>query len=160
MAHHDVCVATTVEAKALQMILDGPASSGSFTQPHPWILAREELMRAHARERDMVVLFATTDTNEFSHWAAITEIEVREYQGSTSESIVHFGELQPIGEIWASLDAVFLKPSAEQLRREELEQVRPARTPLDAHYIHPYALCEAPPFLAVLDRGGAASGRT
>ncbi|MEE9253462.1 MAG: hypothetical protein V3U43_00865, partial [Pseudomonadales bacterium] len=105
MGYHDVCVATTVEAKALQMILDSPTSGGSFIQTHPWIIAREELMLARSRECDMVVLFATTDTNEFSHWGPITEIEVREYQGSISESIVHFGELQPIGEIWRSLDA-------------------------------------------------------
>ena len=152
MAYHDVCIATTVEAKAIQMILDGPTSGGSFTQTHPWIIAREELMLARSRERDMVVLFATTDVNEFSHWGPITEIEVREYQGSISESTVHFSELQPVGEIWRSLDALFLKPSAERLRREELEQVRPSRLPLDAHHIHPYALCEAPPFLAVLDQ--------
>lgn len=153
MAYHDVCVATTVDAKALKMILESPTSGGSFSQPHPWILAREELERARSSGRDMVVLFATTDNSELSHWATISEIEVREYQGSTSESIVHFGTLQPVGEIWRSLDALFLKPSAEQLRREALEQVRPTRTALDVHHVHPYALCEAPPFLAVLERG-------
>lgn len=159
MPYHDVCVATTVDAKALRMILDTPTSGGSFTQPHPWILAREEHMRARSLERDMVVLFATSESPELSHWAPITEIEVREYQGSDAESIVHFGELQEIGEIWRSLDSVFLKPSAEQLRREELEAVRPTRTSLNAHHIHPYALCEAPPFLAVLDRERGATQR-
>lgn len=152
MAYHDVCVATTVDGKALQVILESPTRGGSFTQSHPWILAREEHMLARSRDRAMVVMFAASDTLEFSHWAPVKEIEVREYQGSTCESIVHFGELQEVGEIWRTLDSVFLKPSAEQLRREELEQVRPTRAALDAHHIHPYALIEAPPFLTVLDR--------
>ena len=152
MSYHEVSVATTVDAKALETIMESPTSGGSFTQPHPWILAREEHMLARSLERDMVVMFATSDALEFSHWAQITEIEVREYQGSTSESIVHFGELHAVSEIWRTLDSVFLKPSAEQLRREELEQVRPTRTALGAHHVHPYALIEAPPFLVVLDR--------
>jgi len=72
---------------------------------------------------------------------------VIELHRNSYESLCEFSRLEPVNPFWTDLDTVFLKPSNEQLQREVLEDIHQHRYPLTEGEIHPYAICETPPFI-------------
>lgn len=168
------CFCTSVDHKALKGLLEA-TTGGTYKDNHPWAIAAEMLGQAQARDEVVVLMLATIapfsgeessredaasnrgpDTWTFTHWSIITEIEVNRFRQGT-ESRVSFGKLTPVSELWSALDSLQLLPAAERLRREALEGLRPSRQCLDDHSLHPYAICELPPFvLAHRDDGDAA----
>lgn len=157
------CFCTVVTDKALKVLLDAPAG-GAYKDNHPWLIAEELLRAAQARDEAVALLLACNELArnapadslsggalEFSHWAVIDTIEVNRFRQG-AESRVCFAKLHEVSELWAPLDSLMLMPAAERLRRETLEGLRPSRQCLDEHALHPYAICEAPPFLTLLAR--------
>ena len=92
-------------------------------------MARERLIEATARGERLAVMFAVDAPLRFSHWAFVKEIDVRELHKGAWETRCAFEPLQPVNPIWEAIDSVALAPSAEQLRREEIEPVRKHRQP-------------------------------
>ena len=140
------CVCAVVAEKALAGLLEA-SGQGVYSDDHPWLVARERLIEATARGERLAVMFAVDAPLRFSHWAFVKEIDVRELHKGAWETRCAFEPLQPVNPIWEAIDSVALAPSAEQLRREEIEPVRKHRQPLDSSLIHPYALCETPAFI-------------
>ena len=143
------CLATIVTQKAIEALLEA-ASTGTYRDDHPWLVARDIWCETQSNSSTLPILFASIDDNrqvEFSHWSSVVEIEVVELHRASWESRCRFDELKDINPIWAPIDSVFLKPSSEQIAREELEGIRVSRIALDEHHIHPYAICETPSFI-------------
>lgn len=138
------CFCAPVAAKSLASLLEVPAG-GEYRDQHPWLLAGELLQAALAAGQTVTLMLATPDG--FSHWAPVVDIDVLRYQGGSAESHIRFGKLEAISPIWHPVDAFLLLPSAERLRREHLEGLRPSREPLSVRTLHPYAICETPAFL-------------
>jgi hypothetical protein len=152
MNAYPYCLTTTVAEKALEALLENP-SRGSYRDDHPWLIAREMVAAASAADQQVPLLVASGDPLEFSYWVLIEAIDVVELHRATWETRIDFGPLKPINPIWTGLDSVLLKPGDDQLRREQLEPIKVHRQALDAHLIHPYAICETPGFL-LSDRDG------
>jgi hypothetical protein len=68
---------------------------------------------------------------------------------ATWESACTFTSLHPVNPIFEAPDSVFLKPSGEQLAREQREGIHRHRYPLTELELHPYAICETPAFIGV-----------
>ena len=147
-ASYPYCIATVVTKKAIEAMLEA-GGEGSYKDAHPWLVARDLHENAQAQQKRLPILFASMDDGEvyFSHWSTIDTIEVVELHRASWESRCRFDELKDINPIWAPIDSVFLKPSSEQIAREELEGIRVSRIALDEHHIHPYAICETPSFI-------------
>ena len=143
------CLATLVSEQAIEALLEG-GGAGSYRDEHPWLVAAELLERASGQQQKLPILFASkSDDGEvtFSHWSTVNRIDVIELHRAQWESRVDFAQLKPINPIWSEVDSVFVMPSAEQLAREEQENIRVSRTALDEYHIHPYAICETPVFI-------------
>ncbi|MGD8831137.1 MAG: hypothetical protein PVF57_11090 [Pseudomonadales bacterium] len=143
---HPYCLCTTVGEKALKALLE-VSGQGKYRDDHPWLVAREMLEAARAAGESLPVLFASGQPSQFSHWGYVTELAVVELHRATWETVLSFTPLTPVNPIWTELDTVFLKPSAEQLARETREFIHKHRYPLTEGEIHPYAICETPPFV-------------
>lgn len=139
------CIATIVSEKAIEAMLEG-TGQGHYRDEHPWLVAKDLVARA---DGDMPILFAvrTAAHAYFSHWSIIEKIEVREMQTTQWVSQCSFSQLREMNPIWRDVDSVMLKASAEQMEREEREQLQMSRIALDEHRIHPYAICETPAFI-------------
>lgn len=140
------CLCVVVSEKALKAILDARGQS-AYRDNHPWVIAKERLHQAEKTSERVPIVFATGEPLEFSHWSIVRSIDVQELHSGTFESRFTFDALKPVNPIWTSLDSVNLTPSAEQLRREDVEPIRTHRQPLDHTSIRPYAICETPPFI-------------
>ena len=164
------CLCTSVDHKALKGLLEA-TTGGTYKDNHPWAIAAEMLAAAQARDEAVVLMLATiappstADAADhpaggwtFAYWSIVNEIEVNRFRQGT-ESRVSFGKLTPVSELWAALDALQLLPAAERLRREALEGLRPSRQALDEHSLHPYAICELPPFILAHRDDSAAAGQ-
>ena len=140
------CICAVVSEQALEGLLTA-TREGAYRDEHPWLVARERLDAASRRGERLAVMFAAGDPLHFSHWAYVKSIDVRELHKGAWETRCAFAPLAPVNPIWEALDSVLLVPSAEQLRRETLEGIRKHRQALTAALVHPYALCETPPFI-------------
>lgn len=143
------CIATIVTHQAIESMLEG-SGHGSYRDTHPWLVARDLLKRARDAGTRLPILFASKEEDGsaiMSHWAWIQDIDVVELHRGQWESRCSFDDLKPFNPIWQHIDSVFVKPSQEQLDRENLEGIRVYRTALDEHHIHPYAICETPEFI-------------
>ena len=141
-----------VAEKALAGLLEAARDShaqGVYRDSHPWLVARELLDRAAERGERLAVMFAVDAPLRFSHWAYAHTIEVLELHKGAWDTRCNLEPLAPVNPIWEAIDSVALAPSAEQLHREQVEPVRQHRQFLDASLIHPYAVCETPPFIGV-----------
>ena len=140
------CICTSVGAKSLQVLLEA-SGKGNYKDEHPWLVAREFLDAATRDVTRLPILFATGKRSEFSHWGYIQGIEVFELHRGQWETHCEFSPLVAVNPIWTDIDSVFLKPSDEQLRREELESIHQHRYALSEGELHPYSICETPPFI-------------
>lgn len=140
----NVCIATVVTQNAIDAMLEA-GGKGSYRDAHPWLIA-QEILRTR---QPLPILFAVQGDApmHFSHWSMIKDIDVVELHRGQWESRCHFDVLQPINMIWEAIDSVFLLPGQVQLERELREDIRVRRAALDEHSIHPYAVCETPPFI-------------
>lgn len=145
-AIHPYCLVAPVAAKALQHLLEGEGR-GTYRDTHPWLVAREMFLDARAAGERVAVLFAVSEQLTFSHWAFVETLEVIELHRATWESALGFSPLQPVNPIWEPLDALLLRPTLEQLRREKLEGIHQHRYALNNGELHPYAICETPAFI-------------
>jgi hypothetical protein len=143
---HCICIA--VSSKALSAILDN-GGRGAYRDNHPWLIAEELLQAARDSGTVLPLLLATGAPLALAHWAAIREIDVAELHQGAWEARCEFDELQSVSPLFASIDSIVLRPAAEDLRREQLEGVRPWRHPLDERHVRPYAICETPAFITV-----------
>lgn len=153
-ASYPFCIATMVTQKAIAALLEGAFSedsgSRSYRDTHPWLIARDMLAKAESENLVLPILFACASDDapaEFSHWSSIRAIDVVELHRGQWDSRCDFLTLRAFNPIWSPIDSVFVKASAEQMAREELENIRVFRQALDEHHIHPYAICETPAFI-------------
>ncbi|MGH8597507.1 MAG: hypothetical protein ACREXT_12690 [Gammaproteobacteria bacterium] len=142
------CVCVTVSAKALTAILDN-GGRGAYRDNHPWLIAEELLQSARDEGAVLPLVLATGTPLEWVHWASIREIDVAELNKGAWESRCDFDSLQSVSPLFTALDSLMLRPAAEDLRREQLEGVRPWRHALDERHVRPYAICETPAFIAI-----------
>ncbi len=152
MTPHRYCICTSVGAKSLQALLEASAK-GNYKDEHPWLVARQFLEASRQQAERLPIMFATGQPSEFSHWGYIESIDVFELHRGQWETRCAFSPLQPINPIWTALDSVFLKPSAEQLQREVLENIHQHRYALSEGELHPYAICETPAFILAQGSG-------
>ena len=119
------CLATVVSAKAIDTVLEA-GGDGAYRDRHPWIVAKQLFAQAQDAGQSMPLLLAVPDDGgalTLSHWADIIEIEALELHRGQWDSICRFTPPQPMHPIWQTLDSVALKPTAEQLKREALEDL-------------------------------------
>jgi len=140
------CLCTTVSGKALDALLES-SGQGKYRDNHPWLVALDLLDAASAVGLRLPVLFATGQPSVFSHWGYVEDLAVVELHRATWETVLSFTPLEPVHPIWTDLDAILLKPTAEQLEREVREGIHKHRYPLTEGEIRPYAICETPPFI-------------
>jgi len=148
-ASHPFCIATVVTDKAIETMLE-TGGGGNYRDEHPWLIAAETFKAVESQGMQLPILFACVSNDlemHFSHWATVTDIDVVELHRGQWQSRCSFSELKPFNPIWEAIDSVFVKPSTEQLEREQREGIRVYRTALDEHQIHPYAICETPAFI-------------
>ena len=148
MNTYPYCICVAVSAKALTAILDN-GGRGAYRDNHPWLLAEELLQAARDAGTVLPLLLATGSPLALVHWGSVREIDVAELHAGAWESRCEFDELQPVSELFTALDSIVLRPASEDLRREELEGVKPWRHPLDERHVRPYAICETPAFVTV-----------
>jgi hypothetical protein len=149
MNAYPYCIAVTVSAKALAAIVENGGRS-SYRDQHPWLIAREMLQAARDQGLILPLILATGTLLELTHWATIRDIDVDELHKASWESRCDFDGLQGVSPIFTSLDSLMLKPGDDELRREQLEDVRPWRRALDERHIRPYAICETPAFIDIV----------
>ena len=142
------CIVACVSEKALTAILDN-GGRGAYRDTHPWLLAKELLQAADDAGMALPLILATGTPLQLAHWGRIREIDVDELHRGAWESRCNFDELASVSPIFTALDSLMLKPGDDALRREQLEDVRPWRHPLDERHIRPYAICETPAFIDV-----------
>ena len=140
------CICTTAAEKAITSLLEG-TGAGSYRVNEPWLIAAELADAARLEKQQLAILFATGEDLHFSHWSAIVGLDVVELHKGAYETRCEFTRLKDVNPIFSPIDALMLKPSSEQLRREELEGIRQHRYSLTAGELHPYAICETPGFL-------------
>jgi len=146
---HPFCIATIVTDKAIAAMLDG-SGSGSYRDTHPWLVAADMLLTAHNAEQRVPILFAVTSKQApmyFSHWSVIKSIDVVELHRGQWDTRCAFDQLRAVNPIFEAIDSVIIKASAEQMEREMREGIKVSRKALDEHHIHPYAICETPPYV-------------
>jgi hypothetical protein len=152
MTVHAYCICTTVSAKALAALLEN-GGRGTYRDEHPWLIARDLVAAARQAGERVPVLFASGRPARFSHWSFIDALEVLELHRARWETACSFSALQPVNPIFEEIDSLFLKPSSEQLDRERREGIPRHRHPLTERELHPYAICETPPFIEVVAAG-------
>jgi hypothetical protein len=144
------CLCTTVTSKSLSALLES-GDHGTYRDEHPWLAASQLLKSELDAGRRMALLFAVEDSAaagaSLSHWALIDDIEVMALHKGAWSTRVRFAALREVNPIWRELDSIMLKPGDDQLQREQLEPIRLHRQPLDQRHVHPYAICETPPFM-------------
>ena len=141
------CIAAVVTEKAIEGLSEG-GSGGLYKDSHPWLVA-QDLFRAMADQAQALpILLATGQPLAFSHWSVIEQIDVVELHAGQWETACRFEAPKPMHPIFTELSSVFLKPASEQLERERREGLRQHRMALDETHIHPYAICETPPFIS------------
>ena len=167
------CLATIVVDRALESLLASGAQ-GQIKDEHPWLVAQRAFQEASELSLRVPLLLATqcpdpvdqglapdqqTDSAcsapaagdvhdcAFSHWGFIRSIDVLELSGKRYQTTIGLGSLLEVSPLFTAIDAVNLKPSDEQLMREEVEAVRTQRVPLREQYMRPYAFCESPGFI-------------
>lgn len=149
------CFATVVVDKAIESLLASGADA-QIKDEHPWLVAQSSFNAATQAGMRVPLLLAKQappesgqDVHlcEFSHWAFIRSIDVLELSGKRYLSQVQLGAITEVSPLFAAIDSVCLKPSDEQLLREEVEAVRTQRTALVEQYLRPYAICESPGFI-------------
>ena len=142
------CIVTSVTADALKAFLEA-GRDGSFNDEHPWLMAGEMLADAQSAGQRLPLILAVDDQGDYQldHWAWIEDIDVDEIRKGRWLTHCTFAGLAPVNPIFTALDSLFLKPGDDQLRREALEPIRILRQALDLKHLHPYAICETPPFL-------------
>ena len=149
-ASYPFCIATIVTQKAIEAMLEG-SGTGSYRDEHPWLVAKDLLGQAQAEGFELPILFACAAHDDeparFSHWSIISSIDVVELHRGQWDSRCNFTTLKAFNPIWDSIDSVFVKASAEQMEREQRENIRVFRQALDEYHIHPYAICETPAFI-------------
>jgi hypothetical protein len=150
---HPHCIVTTVSAKALEALIEA-GGRGTYRDSAPWLVARDIFARAQADGERLPILFAAGQPPEFSHWAFIESLEVVELHRGAWETACRFSPLEAVHPIWQAIDSLFLKPGAEQVAREQREGIHCHRYPLTAAELHPYGLCETPPFIAMRASAG------
>jgi hypothetical protein len=153
---HPWCIATVTTAKAIKALTEAQAESpgsgprgGTYRTDHPWYVAHDLWLDAQKKEEQVPLLFAVQDGNSigFTHYGFITGIDVLSRQLGGYETACRFIALADMHVIWREIDSVALKPTAEQLDREQREGLHVHRFHLTSQLIRPYALCETPPFL-------------
>jgi hypothetical protein len=142
------CICVTVSGKALAATLDN-GGRGAYRDNHPWLIAEELLQAAHDTGALLPLLLASGTPLELVHWATIRDIDVAELHKGAWESRCDFDSMQSVSPLFTSLDSLMLRPAAEDLRREQLEGVRPWRHALDERHVRPYAICETPAFITI-----------
>src|SRR5262245_37305823 len=147
MTPYPYCLATAVAEKSLTALIDA-SGSGTYRDSHPWIIARELKEAADRAEQELVLVVASRNPLELTHWTCVRRIDVVELHRGQWETACDFETLRPISEIWSALDSLMLKPGDDQLRRERLEPIRQHRQLLDVKHLLPYAVCETPAFIA------------
>jgi len=144
------CYATIVVDKALESLLSSGADA-RLKDEHPWLVAERDVYQAQLAGLNVPVLLAkqsqTVHDCVFSHWAFIKSVEVLELSGKRYRTEVELGALTEVSPLFTELDSVQLKPSDEQLLREEVESIRTQRVALQEQYLRPYAICESPGFI-------------
>ncbi len=144
------CYATIVVDKALDSLLSSGADA-RLKDEHPWFVAERDVHRAQLAGLKVPMLLAKQGQDvhncAFSHWAFIKSVEVLELSGKRYMTEVELGQLTEVSPLFTELDSVQLKPSDEQLLREEVESVRTQRVALQEQYLRPYAICESPGFI-------------
>lgn len=142
-----LCLATHIDGRALERIL-AEGRIGGYRDTHPWYVGADLLAQAQGCDQTLVLLLASGRPPQFTHWAVIEDIEVHRL-ASTRETRLVLGALDTVSSLFAELESVTLAPSELQLRREQEENLRPRRVHLDPQWLHPYAICETPPFISV-----------
>lgn len=141
------CLATTVSVEGLRALLEGSGGRGSYRDDHPWLVARD-LWRASREAGDRVgIVFASGSPLRLSHWGWVETLEVLELHRSSWATACAFTPLEPVNPIFQEVDSLFLQPTAERLQRERVEDIARHRYPLSMAELHPYAICETPPFM-------------
>ncbi len=142
------CIATVTTAKAIATLTEND-QAGAYRDHHPWLIAQELWRIAESAGESMPILLAVQEGNiiAFSHYAMITSVEVLAKQLGGHDSVCRFTRLQKMHPIWSEIDSVALKPTAEQLAREQREDLHQHRFHLTSQLIRPYAICETPAFL-------------
>jgi hypothetical protein len=146
MTPYPYCLATAVAEKSLAALIEA-GGVGTYRDSHPWIVARELKEAADRAEQTLVLVIASRNPLELTHWTRVRRIEVVELHRGLWETACDFDTLHPISEIWSALDSLLLKPGDDQLRRERLEPIRQHRQLLDVKHLLPYAVCETPAFI-------------
>ena len=147
-AVHKWCIATVTTAKAISTLTEND-QGGAYRDNHPWLIARDLWQLSATACESMPILLAVHEGNTiaFSHYAFITSVEVLAKQLGGYDSVCRFTRLLKMHPIWSDIDSVALKPSAEQLAREQNEDLHQHRFHLTSQLIRPYAICETPAFL-------------
>lgn len=140
------CICTTVSSQGLEALLE-VSGRGTYRDDSPWLVARDLLEDARRAGEDVAILFATGQPSRFSHWGLVENLEVLELHRATWETACAFTPLKAVNPIFEAVDSVFLKPTAEQLDREQREGIPRHRYPLTEAELRPYALCETPAFV-------------
>jgi len=142
------CIVAAVSEKALAAIIEN-GGRGAYRDQHPWLMARELFETARAQGAFVPLLLASGAPLELAHWAKIVDIDCDELHRGMWESRCDFDTLASVSPIFTALDSLMLKPGDDELRRENLEGVRPWRHALDERHVRPYAICETPAFIGV-----------
>lgn len=148
------CIAAAASQPALDAAREH-SDAGAYKDTHPWHLARELWQAARQSDETLILLLATGTPLEFRWWGEVQDIDIIEFRRGTWETRCAFSTLRPVHAIFQPLDSIALYPGAEQRRREALEPVTPHRQFLDARLLHPYAICETPAFIALVDASDA-----
>lgn len=149
-----LCVCTTVSARGLEALLES-SGRGTYRSEHPWLVARRLWREGASAGQRLPIVFATESPLALSHWAFLEEIEVLELHRSSWATACSFTPLTPVNPIFTDIDSLFLQSTAERLERERVEGIHQHRYPLTAAELHPYAICETPPFMAVAPSHGS-----
>lgn len=148
MRAYRYCIVACVSETALTAILDN-GGRGAYRDNHPWLFAKELLQSARNAGTTLPLILATGSPLALAQWGRIEEIDVDELHRGSWETRCNFEQLSPVSPIFTALDSLMLKPGDDELRREQLEDVRPWRHALDERHIRPYAICETPAFIDV-----------
>ena len=143
------CIATLLNRATLDSILD-QSNLAKIKDSHPWVVAKRVTESAHLSNQACPLLIGSLDENseqKLSHVAIIQSIELQKRSTSALFTEVEIRDIREINPIWEDLDSIALKPSFEQIERENEEGLRTFRYHLDSRTIVPYAICETPAFL-------------
>lgn len=145
MAIFPLCLATHVDGQVLRRLL-AEGQVGGYRDTHPWHVAAALQQQAVATGATLILLLATGRPPELTHWAEVRAIDVPRL-AAKDETHLQIGPVTEVSPLFNELESVTLAPSELQVRREQEEGLRPRRFHLDSHWLHPYAICETPPFI-------------